>query len=169
MTSGSGTVATSGLFAILVGAWAGIAVFVGPLFGYYVDGHGSWHWNLTRALLHFAPGVAAIVAGLILLSASPGILTARSRVHLGGFLAIVAGAWLVIGPLAWPVLEGARHTAFSAAGPLNNLANQAGANLGPGLLLAILGCLSIGVSLGRGRAAVVAEPVATSDATVIAA
>ena len=60
-----------------------------------------------------------------------------------GLLAVAAGAWLVIGPLAWPVLEGAGHAAWAPAGPLHSLTNQVGANLGPGLLLVLCGTLSI--------------------------
>ena len=37
----SSAISTFGIAAILLGAWAGIVVFVGPLFGYAVDTRGT--------------------------------------------------------------------------------------------------------------------------------
>ena len=45
----------TGIFTVLLGAWAGIVVFVGPLFGYDAQGRGSWVWNSNHAFLHLAP------------------------------------------------------------------------------------------------------------------
>ncbi|MGH9304537.1 MAG: hypothetical protein ACRDZ5_09020, partial [Acidimicrobiales bacterium] len=57
----------------------------------------------------------------------------------------LCGAWFVIGPLAWPVLEGAH--VFVGASPLVELTYWIGYSLGPGLLLAMLGGLSMGISV----------------------
>ena len=149
----SGGLAVTGVLTLLVGAWAGICVFVGPLFGYSVDGSRAWVWNLPHGVLHLAPGAAGVFAGLMMLGAagrgrrltamagSPGAVTA-------GFLAAVAGAWLVIGPVAWSVLR-PHPVVWALASPLHSLADQVGANLGTGVLLAILGGLAMGLSVLR--------------------
>ena len=130
----------AGLLIVLVGAWGGIVPFVGPLFGYSADGSGSWTWNLSHTLLHAAPGAAAVFGGLVVMLA--GGRLSRSGLKLGGLLAALAGAWLVVGPVAWPVLE---HTkVFMSASPLRQFDYWIGYALGPGTLLAALGAFVLG-------------------------
>jgi hypothetical protein len=159
----SSTISSFGIFAVLMGAWAGIVVFVGPLFGYAIDGKTAWRWNLNHALLHLAPGAAAVLGGLILLGRF------APRVHFGGLLTIAAGAWLVIGPLAWPVLLGGKHVAWTSAGPFHDLANQAGANLGPGLLLVLAGAVCLGAAIARRPVISRGDDVTTQQPSVLAA
>ena len=71
-----------GLFTLLMGAWAGIVVFVGPIFGYSVDGTRSWKWNMSHALLHLA-SAAAVLGGLLIMTALRGVFGA-ARGALGG-------------------------------------------------------------------------------------
>ena len=161
------TARIDGVFVVLLAAWAGIVAFVGPTFGYAVHAGPSWQWNLDLGWLHFAPGVAGVVAGLLVLASSsspaqtaPGAVAGRSRrlrLALASTLAAVAGAWLVIGPLAWPVLRPGSASVFRRASPLHTLADQVGANLGPGLLLVLLGALALGLATA-GRATVGAAP-----------
>jgi hypothetical protein len=61
---------------------------------------------------------------------------------LGGFLAALCGAWFVMGPVAWPVLEHSR--VFVGASPIHELAYWIGYSLGPGTLLAALGAFVLG-------------------------
>ena len=67
------------------------------------------------------------------------------RVILGvsGLLAALCGAWLVVGPLAWRVLEGGAFLAVGAP-PLRELAYWIGYSLGPGGLLLAFGAFVIG-------------------------
>lgn len=141
---GSG-IALLGLLTMLTAAWGGIVPFVGPTFGYSADGAGSWYWNLAHALLAVVPGAVGVVAGYLL-------LTAASRVRLGlgrggmamaGVLAILAGAWFVVGPFAWPVLE-PRNFYLAPASPLTTLLHEIGYAFGPGVLLTMFGAYSIG-------------------------
>ena len=137
---------------VVLGAWAGIIVFVGPVFGYSVDGSGSWHWSAAHGWLHFGPGVLAVVAGLAALGSIPRVI-AGQRNHwaaVAGFFAIVSGAWLVVGPTAWPTMVSGAHV-WLPASALRNLADQIGANLGPGVLLIFVGSLSLGLT-GHRRA-----------------
>jgi len=143
--STSGGLGAIGILTTLLGAWAGIVVFAGPVFGYSVEGRGAWHWSAAHGLLHLAPGAAAFLAGLIILASAPSGVARGGSAFIGSLLAVAAGAWLVIGPIAWPVLQGNGHRVWNAAPPLHELAYQVGANLGPGAILILTGALALGL------------------------
>jgi hypothetical protein len=134
-----------GLLTALLGAWAGLSVLIGPSFGWSPDGSPSWHWSLIHAALHVAPGAAALIAGLVMVATVPKAArgAGRSGSALAGLLAILAGAWLVVGPSYWPVLESTQQTVFAPASPLRSFTYVVGANLGPGLLLAVAGAFAL--------------------------
>jgi len=136
---------------LLIGAWGGVIPFVGPTFGFNADGSPSWTWNLMHALLWVAPGAVACLGAV----ASLGLISrfARGRGHVGaagaGLLVVLAGAWFVIGPVAWPVLQHSGGV-FVPASPLRELAYEVGYSLGPGVVLTLLGGTALGWAF-RGR------------------
>ena len=65
------------------------------------------------------------------------------RLTLAGVIAVLCGAWFVIGPYAWPVITSSSGY-FVAASPLRELANVVGYSLGTGVILASLGAFAIG-------------------------
>ena len=134
-----------GLLTALLGAWAGLSVLVGPSFGWSPDGSPSWHWSLIHAALHVAPGGAALVAGVAMVAIVPKAArgAGQSGAALAGLLAILAGAWLVVGPSEWPVLKSTQQIVFAPASPLRSFTYVVGANLGPGLLLAVTGTFAL--------------------------
>lgn len=148
-TSGVGapTVALFGLLTMVISAWAGIVPYVGPLFGYRADGTGAWVWNLAHALLALVPGAIGVLAGASMLSAAGRVRYGLGRLSMttAGLLAAACGAWFVIGPTAWRVLESANY--FAPARPSALLANQVGYSFGPGVLLALFGGAAIGWAL----------------------
>jgi hypothetical protein len=137
--------AGTGLLIVLLAAWAGVAVFIGPSFGYRPTSAASWQWTTTNWLLHLLPGAAGVLGGLLILGRAP-TLRARGAVWFGVLLVVAAGAWLVIGPVTWPLFESGPP--FIQASPWRDFLNQVGANLGPGVLLAVFG----GVALKAGAA-----------------
>lgn len=139
-SSGAG-LAVIGLLAILDGAWGGIVPYLGPSFGYSSNGSGSFQWTLLHGLLYLLPGAAAVVAGFGLLSGLRGLGKAM------GLLLVLCGAWFVVGVIAWPTLYST--AVFTSAPPDTNFVNILGYNVGPGLILAVLG----GIALGAGRRA----------------
>ncbi len=134
-----------GLLTALLGAWAGLSVLVGPSFGWSPDGSPSWHWSLIHAALHVAPGGAALIAGVAMVAIVPKAArgAGRSGAALAGLLAILAGAWLVVGPSEWPVLKSTQQIVFAPATPLRSFTYVVGANLGPGILLAVTGAFAL--------------------------
>jgi hypothetical protein len=131
-----------GVLSLLIGAWGGIAPYVGPTFGYDPTGVTAWHWALEPGVLALVPGAVAVLAAVLLLGG------ARRQAGVGGagLLLVLAGGWFVIGPLAWPVLVSSLPY-FAAGPPLRELSYQVGTNLGPGLILAFCGALGIGWTL----------------------
>lgn len=84
---------------MLLGLWGGLIPFVGPYFDYAFGPNSTWHYTTDRLWLNILPGAVALIAGLRLLTAR-----SRSASRLGGWLAVLAGTWFVIGPavsLTW--------------------------------------------------------------------
>lgn len=101
----------SGLALIVLGAWAGLAPYVGPTFGYGFTPDRAWELNQGRLVLSALPGAIALVAGL-------GIAITRNR-GLGGFLAVFAalsGAWLIVGGWALKLLPASASASTITAG-----------------------------------------------------
>ena len=138
----------TGLGALLVGAWGALAVYVGPYFGFKPTTSRTWDWNLQNGMLHLLPGAVAFAAGLMILAIGPARRGAGRALTLPAVLLMAAGAWFVIGPVAWPTFEtGAAYAAASSA--TRELLNQACANLAPGLVLAALGGMAWKAGVAR--------------------
>lgn len=144
---------TVGLFALVVGAWAGIVPFVGPIFGFNATHSSAWHWSLPHALVWLIPGGVAVIYALTLMSRAPRMREGLGRFGTAwaGLVIVVCGAWLVVGPAAWPVLEGVR--AIRKASPLHELVYWIGYSMGPGLLLALLGGIAVGTAIANKQVA----------------
>lgn len=129
-----------GLLIVLLGAWGGIVAYVGPIFGYRANGSASFHWTTVHTLLYLLPGAVAVGWGLIILitlmTRGDGGLPLVKVIAAVGVMA--CGAWFVLGPVVWPIFSSSVVFA-PAPTPLIRFVNEIGYNLGPGLLLTILG------------------------------
>jgi hypothetical protein len=132
---------TGGLL-VLMALWGGLMPFIGSVFGFSPDGLATWHWDLSRGLLAAVPAGAALLAGLALLQLGrvAGLGFGRMGVMVAGLLAVAAGCWFAIGPVAWPVLEGHRY--FISVGAYGTFEREIAYALGPGLFLGIMGGLA---------------------------
>ncbi|MHB8245947.1 MAG: hypothetical protein ACYDGN_11460 [Acidimicrobiales bacterium] len=153
----AGGLAAVGLLTLLLGAWVGIIPYVGPLFGFGATSTKAWVWNNSHLWLWLLPGAVAVLMGFMMLSRAP--LARRGMTKLGplwaGFIVACCGAWLVIGPSAWKVLES--RTVIRPASAFRELVYLIGYSFGPGLLLALFGGLAMGIAMVTRRAA---SPVA---------
>lgn len=84
--------AFSGLLLILLGIWGGLVPMVGPYLHYAYTPDKAWTVTSGRAWLEFAPAAAAVVGGLLLLASR-----LRPMALSGGMLALLSGAWFVVG------------------------------------------------------------------------
>ncbi|HXZ83620.1 MAG TPA: hypothetical protein VED84_07805 [Acidimicrobiales bacterium] len=142
---------TAGFLTAVLGAWGGIVPFVGPTFGYSADGAGSWHWDLAHALLSLAPGAVALAAGLLILTRAGAKMHHPALPSFAGLFALLAGAWFVIGAVAWPVMYNV--ASFFAPGTASaELEYFIGYFGGAGCLLIALGAFVVGRSATSARA-----------------
>src|SRR4051794_9590556 len=143
------TGALAGILIVVLGLWGALIPFVGPYFHYAFGNNDSWHYTSNRLWLDILPGALAVVGGLLLLTASR-----RSTGVLGGWLAVAAGTWFVIGPsvsLVW-------HSAGNPIGaPTGGHVRQAFELLGYFYLLGVsivaLAALAMGRFISRPRIA----------------
>src|SRR6201986_62152 len=92
--------ALSGLLLLILGAWGALAPFIGPYFHLSYTPGQAWVWSTARAWLEVFPGVTAAVGGFLLL-----ISGNRATAMFGGCLAVIAGAWFVVGRTLAPMLR----------------------------------------------------------------
>lgn len=94
--------ALSGFLLILLGLWGAFIPFVGPYFDFAFTPDSPWTWTLGRGWLEVLPGAVTVIGGLLLL-----VSRNRATAILGGWLAVAAGAWFVVGrALAAPLALG---------------------------------------------------------------
>ncbi|WP_374198863.1 hypothetical protein [Mycobacterium sp. MYCO198283] len=84
--------ATSGLLLIVLGVIGALVPFVGPYFDFAWGTEDAWRWTTARGWLEVLPGVVTVIGGLLLVMSRN-----RATAILGGWLAVAAGAWFVIG------------------------------------------------------------------------
>ncbi len=84
--------AVSGLLLIILGVWGALVPFVGPYFHFAYTPGQVWVWSTARAWLEVFPGVTAAIGGFLLLVSGN-----RATAMFGGWLAVIAGAWFVVG------------------------------------------------------------------------
>jgi hypothetical protein len=85
--------AASGLLILLLGVWGAAIPFVGPYFDWAVGPDDAWDLSTARLVMQAAPGLAAVVGGLLLMGAAN-----RGSATLGAVLTIAGGAWFAVGP-----------------------------------------------------------------------
>lgn len=88
----------TGTGLVLLGAWGALIPFVGPYFNYAYTPNTTWTWTAARFYLQVLPGAVTFLAGLALLASAH-----RVAASAAGWLAAVAGAWFVVGPLLVPL------------------------------------------------------------------
>ncbi len=92
--------AVSGLLLVILGAWGALIPFVGPHFNFAYTPDRDWAWTTARGWLEVFPGVATVLGGLLLIFSSN-----RAVAMFGGWLAVLGGAWFVVGEQFAPMLR----------------------------------------------------------------
>jgi hypothetical protein len=94
--------AASGLLLLVLGAWAALVPFIGPYLNiaFTPSPNDAWHWTSDRGWLNVLPGALTVLGGLLLLLSRSRVITI-----FGAWLAVLSGAWLVVGPALADVLN----------------------------------------------------------------
>ena len=135
------TATFAGAFAVVVGAWGGIAPYIGHALRYSADGSATWTWNLQHGLLSLLPGTMAVVGGLLLIASTWARRERDSVLHAVGLtgaaaLLSLSAIWFLIGASVWPIYF-TSHV-LAAASPIRTLADTVGYYLAEGFVLAVV-------------------------------
>jgi hypothetical protein len=141
----------SGLALLLLGAWGGLAPFIGPYFHLGFQPDKAWSYDMGRLYLVIAPGAVVLLCGLV-------VMITKSR-WLGGFsglLAALGGLWFVLGRATMAFIG--TTTTLSYARTVDSPIAQSSRGIiltelvtftGLGLLIVFFGALAAGrVSIG---------------------
>ena len=131
--------AASGLLIMFLGLWGALVPFLGPYFDFAFSPDRPWAWTAGRGWLEVLPGAIAVLGGLLMLSSRN-----RATVMFGTWIAVLAGAWFVVGrALAGPLGLGGVGAPVAVTE-----AKQAWLELayfsGLGALIVFLGALALG-------------------------
>jgi hypothetical protein len=133
------TATIAGVLAVVVGAWGGIAPYIGHAIRYSADGSATWTWNLQHGLLSLLPGAMAVVGGLLLIASAWARREQASVLHTlvltgAAVLLGLSAVWFLIGASVWPIYF-TSHVPV-AASPVRTLADMVGYYLAEGFVLA---------------------------------
>ncbi len=163
----------TGVLIILLGAWGGLAPFVGPYFRYAFTPDKTWAYTSGRLYLSIVPGAAAVLGGLLVAAASR-----RGAGIMGAVLALLGGAWFVVGGPVIPlvVTNGSISPGAPLAGSIGSLTSagrqfleQLGFFTGTGMLILFCAAVALGrFSVVGVRDMALAEEEAAAQAEVYA-
>jgi hypothetical protein len=130
----------SGLLLVLLGLWGALIPFIGPYFSFAYTPDQPWTWTWGRLWFEVLPGVAAILAGLLLIG------TAHRAVGVfAGWLGSLAGAWFIVGPLLSQAFSGqAGNTGVPVGGPAKQALEQIAFFYGLGAVILFLAAQALG-------------------------
>ena len=128
----------TGLGLVLLGAWGAIIPFVGPYFNYAYTPNGAWTMTSGRLFLEVIPGAITFFAGLILLGSANRLIAT-----IAGWLAVLCGAWFVIGPLVAPLWQ-SDYIGHPVGGKLAVSVEQIGMFYGLGAAIILLASFALG-------------------------
>jgi len=128
----------TGFLLVLLGAWGALIPLIGPYFHYAYTPDKHWTVTSARFFLEIAPGIATAIGGLLLLTSAN-----RLTASLGGWLAVAAGAWFIVGPLLAPLFRD-HYLGVPVGGKLRVSVEQIGFFYGLGGAIILLAAFALG-------------------------
>ncbi|TAM66346.1 hypothetical protein [Mycobacterium sp.] len=149
--------ALTGLLLILLGAWGALVPFFGPNIDWAYLADPAWTWTAAKGWLEVLPGAAAAVGGLLVLLSGN-----RATAVFGGWLAVLGGAWFVVGRAFAPTLgigDIGQPVATSASTDLKRALLEITYFSGLGALIVFLGGAAVArLAVRHARDVVMTEP-----------
>jgi hypothetical protein len=129
----------TGLLLVILGAWGALSPFLVPALDMANGPAHEWTLTAGRGWLEVLPGVVTLLGGLMLIT-----WRKRQTAALGGWLAVIAGAWFVIGRTFASML-----TMGSAGSALTDISThsavlQLAYFVGFGALVVLVGSVGVG-------------------------
>jgi hypothetical protein len=143
-----------GLLLILLGAWGALVPFFGPNINWAYMTDPAWTWTTAKGWLEVLPGAVAALGGLLVLGSGN-----RANASFGGWLAVFAGAWFVVGRSFASTLGIGDVGQPAAATDLKRALLEVTYFTGLGALIVFLGGAALArVAVRHARDVVVTEP-----------
>ena len=159
--------AVIGLLLILLGAWGALIPFIGPNIDWAYITDPASTWTAAKGWLEVLPGVATAVGGLVLL-----VSGSRASAMVGGWLAVFAGAWFVVGRAFAATLnigDVGEPVATGAQADLKRALLEVTYFTGLGALIVFLGGAALArVAVRHARDVVMTEPAPVAGVDVAA-
>lgn len=131
--------AASGVLLILLGAWGGLAPFVGPYARFAYPPDSAWAWTSARAWLEVLPGAITLVAGLVLV-----LTRLRPLALFAALLAALSGAWFAVGDVLAPLWPATSSLGTPVGGPVTRALEQIGFFSGTGVAIVVTASIAMG-------------------------
>jgi hypothetical protein len=150
--------AVTGLLLILLGVWGALIPFIGPIINWAYMADQAWTWTAAKGWLEVFPGAASAVGGLVLL-----VSGSRASAMVGGWLAVLGGAWFVVGRAFASTLQIGDVGQPAAPTDLKRALLEVTYFTGLGALIVFLGGAALArVAVRHARDVVVTEPAPVS-------
>jgi hypothetical protein len=147
-----------GLLVAVLGAWAAIVPFVGPLFHYAYTPDKAWVYSTGRLELEILPGAGAFLGGLLIMWAA-----SRHVALFGSLIAVASGVWLALGNVLSPLWTVAGRAGAPASTGLHmRIFEELGFFYGTGIVIVLIAALVA----GRITAVPAVTAVSTEDEAV---
>ncbi|OBH71869.1 hypothetical protein A5684_20665 [Mycobacterium intracellulare] len=157
--------ALTGLLLILLGAWGALVPFFGPNIDWAYAADPAWTWTAAKGWLEVLPGVAAAVGGLLVLLSGN-----RANAVFGGWLAVLGGAWFVVGRAFAPTLGIGDVGQPVAAADLKRALLEVTYFTGLGALIVFLGGAAVArLAVRHARDVVVTQPAPVAGEAAVPA
>lgn len=154
--------ALTGLLLILLGAWGALVPFFGPNIDWAYMSDPAWTWTATKGWLEVLPGAAAALGGLLVLVSGN-----RGNAVFGGWLAVLGGAWFVVGRAFAPTLGIGDVGQPVAAADLKRALLEVTYFTGLGALIVFLGGAAVArLAVRHARDVVVTQPAPVAGEAV---
>jgi hypothetical protein len=133
--------AVSGVLLIILGLFGALIPLVGPYFDFTIGADETWNFGEGHVWLSVVPGVAVVIGAFVLLRSAN-----RATAGLGAWLALLGGAWFVVGEQVSQLWnDGASIAGEAAGGTGQRVAEQLAYFDGLGVLIVAIA----GIALGR--------------------
>jgi hypothetical protein len=133
--------AVSGVLLIILGLFGALIALVGPYFDFTIGADEAWNFGEGHVWLSIVPGVAVVIGAFVLLRSAN-----RATAGLGAWLALLGGAWFVVGEQISQLWnDGVSIAGEAAGGTGQRVAEQLAYFDGLGVLIVAIA----GIALGR--------------------
>jgi len=130
--------AVAGPLLMLLGAWGAIVPFIGHSFGYGFTPDNTWTWTSARGWMEVAPGAGAFLGGAVITYSAH-----RATAMFGGWLAVLSGAWFVVGSIFDPWWN-AGYLGTPTGNTTHVILERIGMFSGLGVLIVLVAAVALG-------------------------